>query len=301
MTVTILLATRNGARFLPRQLESYGEQTLADWRVLASDDGSDDATPAILERFRRDNPGRVRLVQGPRTGAADNFLSLIRQAPEADHTAFSDQDDLWLPGKIARAAALLSDPPADRPALYASRVTICDAGLRPAGLSPAPTRPPGFRNALVQNILYGHSIVLNRAATALLRQAAGRGPRVVMHDWWAYQIVTGAGGRIVFDDESHVLYRQHGGNQIGAGPDVTGRLTRLRARRQAGWMTATLAALTQAADLLSPDHRALLDRIAQARAGGRAAFAAACLREGLYRQGPGGRLAPALAALAGRL
>lgn len=301
MTVAILLATRNGARFLARQLDSYGEQTLADWQVLASDDGSDDDTPAILERFRRDHPGRVTLVQGPQTGAAGNFLSLIRQAPPAGYTAFSDQDDLWLPGKIARAVAMLSGLPPDRPALYASRVTICDAALRRLRLSPAPDRPPGFRNALVQNILHGHSIVLNRAAMALLRRAAGRGPQVVMHDWWAYQVVTGAGGRIVFDDESHVLYRQHGGNQVGGGPDVAGRLMRLRARRQAHWMTATLAALAQADDLMSPDHRALLARIAQARATGRTALAATCLREGLYRQGPGGRLAPALAALAGRL
>lgn len=301
MTVTILLATRDGARFLPEQLDSYCEQTWTDWHLLASDDGSDDATPAILDGFRRAHPGRVTLVQGPRTGAADNFLSLIGQVPDTDHTAFSDQDDRWLPDKIARAVAMLSDQPADRPALYASRVTICDAALRPIGLSPAPTRPPGFRNALVQNILHGHSIVLNRAALALLRQAARRGPRVVMHDWWAYQVVTGAGGRIVFDNESRVLYRQHGGNQIGAEPDVTGRLTRLRARRQADWMTANLTALAQAADLLAPDHRALLDRIARARRAGRMAFAAACLRKGLFRQGPGGRLAPALAALAGRL
>lgn len=301
MTVTILLATRNGAHFLPQQLESYEKQTLVDWQVLASDDGSDDATPTILERFRQAHPDRVRLIRGPQTGAADNFLSLIRQVREADHMAFSDQDDLWLPSKIARAVKMLSDLPAGRPALYASRVTICDASLRPIGLSPALTHPPGFRNALVQNILYGHSIVVNRAAIALLQLAAEREPQVAMHDWWAYQVVTGAGGWIVFDNESHVLYRQHGGNHVGAGQDLIGRLMRLRARRQAQWMTATLAALTQAADLLAPEHRALLDRIALARATGRMGFAKACLREGLYRQGPGGRLTPVLAALVGRL
>ncbi|VDS10779.1 Glycosyl transferase family 2 [Paracoccus haematequi] len=301
MTVTILLATRDGAAFLPGQLDSYLGQTLPDWRLLASDDRSRDATPAILERFRRDHPGRVTLAQGPGTGAAANFLSLIRAAPDADHTAFSDQDDLWLPGKIARAVAMLGRVPGDRPALYASRVTVCDRSLRPLRLSPAPDRPPGFRNALVQNILHGHSIVMNRAATALLRQAAARWPDVVMHDWWAYQVVTGAGGRIVFDGESHVLYRQHGGNAVGASQGLGVRLRPLVLRRQAHWMTANLAALAQTADLLAPDRRALLDRLCAARAAGRAAFAAACWREGLCRQGPGGRLAPALAALTGRL
>lgn len=301
MTVAILLATHNGAHFLPEQLDSYLAQTLPGWQLLASDDASGDGTLAILDRFRRDHPGRVALVQGPRQGAAANFLSLIQAAPDADYTAFSDQDDLWLPGKMARAVAMLSGLSPDRPALYASRVTICNRALRPLGLSPGPDRPPSFRNALVQNILHGHSIVCNRAAMALLRQAALRRPVVVMHDWWAYQIVTGARGQIVFDGESQVLYRQHGGNQIGAGHGMGARLRQLAARRQAHWMTANLAALTQAADLLAADHRALLDRILKARSQGRAGFAAACLRDGLYRQGPGGRLVPALAALAGRL
>ena len=301
MTVAILLATRNGERFLPDQLNSYLSQTLTDWHLLASDDASGDGTPAILDQFRRNHPGRVTLVQGPGAGAAANFLSLIRQAPDADHIAFSDQDDLWLPGKIGRAADLLSRLPPDRPALYASRVTTCDRALSPLRLSPGPNRPPSFRNALVQNILHGHSIVCNRAAMALLHQAAGRGPDVVMHDWWAYQVVTGAGGRIVFDGESHVLYRQHGGNQIGAGQGMSVRLRQLAARRQAQWMTTNLAALAQATDLLDQDHRALLERIARARAVGQTAFAKACWREGLYCQGPVGHLAPVLAALVGRL
>lgn len=302
MRVTILLATRNGAAFLPQQLESYGVQGMGDWNLLASDDGSDDATPAILERFRQDHPGRVRLLRGPGAGAAANFLSLIRAAPDAAHTALSDQDDLWLPGKIDRAIAMLDRCPPDRPAVYASRVTVCDRMLVARGLSPAPDRPPGFRNALVQNILHGHTMVLNRAALALLRQAAARGPQVVVHDWWAYQLVTGAGGTVVFDGESRVLYRQHGGNAIGAGPaGPAARLMRLRHGRQAEWMAANLAALARAADLLTPDHRALLDRIARARAAGRVALAWACWHEGIYRQGAGGRLAPALAALAGRL
>lgn len=302
MTVSILLATRDGARFLPDQLASYLAQTLSDWQLLASDDASGDATPAILDRFCRDHPGRVTLVQGPGKGAAANFLSLIQAAPDADHTAFSDQDDLWLPGKIGRAVDMLSRLPPDKPALYASRVTICDRALSPLGLSPGPDRPPGFRNALVQNILHGHSILCNRAAMALLRQAAGRRPHVVMHDWWAYQIVTGAGGRIVFDDESHVLYRQHGGNQIGVRKGMAvGCLLPLQARQQAQWMTTNLAVLMQAADLLDPGHHGMLKRIVEARAAGRLAFAGICLREGLYRQGPGGSLAPAFAALAGQL
>ena len=50
--VAILLATMQGQRYLGEQLASIVGQTHGEWTVHASDDGSGDATPAILERHR---------------------------------------------------------------------------------------------------------------------------------------------------------------------------------------------------------------------------------------------------------
>lgn len=300
MTVAILLATYNGADFLAEQLQSYCAQSCRDWALLASDNGSSDATRDILDRFCRENPGRIRLLSGPRQGAAANFLSLLRQAPDFEHAAFSDQDDFWLEGKLARALDMLGRVPAQVPALYASRVTICDARLRPLSLSPRLRRPAGFRNALVENVLHGHSIVANRPALALLRRAASRTSQVVMHDWWAYQLVSGAGGHIIFDGESHVLYRQHGDNEIGGRRGWGKALLRLTFGRQAEWMDRNLTTLCASADLLGTEHCALVADLVAARRLGRLAFTHACLRGGLYRQRLG-RSGPVLAALAGRL
>src|SRR5699024_3540130 len=101
---------------------------------------------------------------------------------------------VWLAGKLSRALAALQEL-GKAPALYCSRATICDAGLRPLGLTPALRHKPSFRHALVQNLVQGNTAVLNPAAAALARQAAqgaGAGDRarpVVMHDWWLYQLV----------------------------------------------------------------------------------------------------------------
>ena len=38
---------------------------------------------------------------------------------------------------------------------------------------------------------------------------------MVAHDWWAYQLVSGAGGTVIYDPEPFVAYRQHAGNLIG--------------------------------------------------------------------------------------
>ena len=108
--ITVLMATRNGARFLGEQLDSLERQSFADWRLMVSDDGSDDGTWAMLETFLgRIGADRASLFRGPEMGATANFLSLIaRTGPQDGCVAFCDQDDIWLPDKLARAAEALA-------------------------------------------------------------------------------------------------------------------------------------------------------------------------------------------------
>ena len=87
--------------------------------------------------------------------------------------AFADQDDQWLAGKLSRAIAALAAKDPEVPALYCSRTWITDENLRGRRLSPSRPKPPGFANALVQNIAGGNTIVLNGAASKLIAAAAG--------------------------------------------------------------------------------------------------------------------------------
>jgi glycosyltransferase involved in cell wall biosynthesis len=107
--VAILLCTYQGEEFLPAQLNSIATQTHRRWTVWASDDGSRDATPEILARYRIQwGTELIEVVAGPRQGFAVNFVSLIcRPEIAADHYAFADQDDLWEADKLARAIAWL--------------------------------------------------------------------------------------------------------------------------------------------------------------------------------------------------
>ena len=76
------------------------------------------------------------------------------------------------------------------------RVSSTGNGLD-LGLSPFHGRPPGFRNALIQNIAGGHTMVMNRAAREILIDSGVRD--AFLHDWWTYMIVSGAGGRVFYD------------------------------------------------------------------------------------------------------
>jgi len=304
--VTILLGLADGADFLEEQLNSIAAQTHADWSLIVGDDGSEDGSAEIVYRFAAAHPGHsIRLVPGPRAGFQRNFLALLRKVPQrARYVAFCDQDDVWLPEKLARAIAALEKHDPCRPALYGSRTCVTDRSLRVTGRSPDFRRRPSFRNALVQSIAGGNTMVMNRAACDLVATAAARTAEVISHDWWCYQVVSGAGGRMIFDREATVLYRQHGRNAVGAGLGFAARVRRLRRllRGDFGRFTdVNLAALDAAGDLLLPENRRLVADMAAAREA-RALRRCRTFRAlGLYRQTMAGSFALALAVALGRI
>ncbi len=305
--VMILMAVYNGARFLEAQLSSIAAQSHSDWNLLISDDGSTDASRDILTQAAKDMPN-ITCLNGPGQGGTANFMSLICAA--ADHApadswiAFSDQDDVWLPTRLERGIAALQIQDPDQPALYCSRTWITDETLSTRSLSAARPRPLGFRNALVQNVASGNTILLNAAAARLVMQAAQETTRPVVHDWWIYQLISGAGGALVHDDTPSLLYRQHGVNQIGANMGHRARLRRigmLLSGHFRDWNDTNLAALRCSAHRLTVENRALLEQFAAIRMRAIPARVNGIRRLGLYRQSPLSTLALWLAAAAGRL
>lgn len=302
--VAILMGVFDGARFLPAQLDSIAAQRHGNWRLVASDDGSRDASPAILAAFAAAWPGRVQLRRGPGQGFAANYLAMVAaEGGSGDWLAFADQDDVWLPDRLARGVAALA--PFAGPALYGSRSLVATADLARQRPSPRCPRPPSFRNALVQNLSGGNTLLANAAAARLLAAAARAGPAVVAHDWWAYQLIAGAGGRVLHDPEPTVIYRQHGGNAIGAGVGWGPRLRRLRRLADGTfrrWSATNLAALAAAADLLTPEARDVLAEFAALRADPLPWRRLRRLRRlGLYRQTRAASAALWLAVLTGRI
>lgn len=302
--VTILMALYNGAAHLQEQLDSFTAQDHHRWDLLVSDDGSQDTGPAIVARYAKtSNQHAIRLIEGPSRGSARNFLHLLEQAPPGP-VAFSDQDDLWNPDKLSRAMSAVSR--ASGPAIYSARTTICDENLAPLKGARRFKGPFGFRNALVQCATAGNTIVLNAEGAALLRQAAPAAARadIPAHDWWAYQIITGAGGQVLRDDAEVLLYRQHSSNLMGRNDTPLAaavRLQKLFAREFGGWLRRNIAALNGARDLLSDENRRILDSFSEAlqRPGPLAAMR--LKRLGIHRQTRPGTAALMAAAAAGRL
>lgn len=303
--ITILLCTANGAQFLSEQLESYCAQTHQDWSLWISDDGSVDSTGDIIRAFqeRHGRDREIRLVAGPRQGAAANFMSLLchPDLPEGV-VALSDQDDVWLPDKLARAAACLAKAAPDMPLIYGAQSTHVAEDLTPLGASRPPRRAAGFCNALTQNIVSGHSTVLNAAALALVRRA-GIPAEIMFHDWWLYQLISGAGGAVHIDDARVLLYRQHGVNVMGAHRGLrarAGRVAMVLGRTYGQWIHANIQALSRTEALMTPENRHVLETV-QSGLGRGPVSLVHLWRAGLYRQTGVGTALFYMAALLGRL
>ena len=302
--VAILLGTKDGAAFLGDQLQSFADQSHRDWVLVVSDDGSRDATRQMIERFAATQPQRVVIREGPQQGVTANFLSLAADRTiAADIFAFSDQDDVWHPDKLRRALAWLETVPQGTPALYCGRTELMTRDGRCYGHSPLFRRPPSFRNALVQSLGGGNTMVFNRAAKMLIEAVGAHA--VVLHDWWLYQLVAGAGGAVLYDPQPMLKYRQHPQNLFGSNRGGQARLLRIRLMlggRFRDWNERNIAALRRLpAHLITPDNRRALDLFAAARHGTLPQRLARLRRSGVYRQTLVGNLGLLAAALLNRL
>jgi glycosyltransferase involved in cell wall biosynthesis len=286
--VAVLMCTMQGQRFLAEQLNSIATQSHPNWEIWASDDGSDDHTHSILEHYQEHwGEDRLSIHAGPAEGSTANFLSLTCRADiDTEFFAYADQDDIWESDKLERAMKWLQTVPRHIPALYGSRTQLVDERNQYIGYSPLFSRTPSFENALVQNVAGGNTMVFNRAARDLLRRA-GDQVQVVAHDWWAYQVITGCGGRVHYDSYPTVRYRQHDDNQVGANVSLGARLVRLRLLlkgRFRKWTDQNIQALSSIRHLLTDDNRALLDEFAASRNGTTLQRLAGLWNSGVYRQ-----------------
>ncbi len=284
--VAILLSTFDGERYVREQLDSLNAQALRDWLLYWRDDGSTDGTPGLVRAFCATVPS-VEVPASGRVGATGSFLLLLRAAlaGPAECFAFADQDDVWLPQKLANGAAALARVPAERPALFFCARTIVDEALRTLREVPAPAGTIGFPAALTQNVAPGCCMMLNRAAAELVASEAP--PEGSWHDWWAYLLVSAHGGTVVAGKSADILYRQHGGNLVGEAKGFWHRAATVARRGPKPFVSVLrqhLATLQEGSRPLPADVANTVDRLQRAGREGVLARARALRIPGLVRQ-----------------
>jgi glycosyltransferase involved in cell wall biosynthesis len=97
---------RNGAAFLRDALESVLSQTFVDWELIVWDDRSTDASAHIVGEYR---DARIRYFLSPEETSLGKARDCAIREAAGEWLAFLDQDDIWLPHKLAQQMALAAD------------------------------------------------------------------------------------------------------------------------------------------------------------------------------------------------
>ena len=222
--IAVLLATYNGGRYLRAQLDSLFAQEEQDWHLLISDDGSADDTPGILQEYREKYPGRIILAEhsAPTGSSMANFMLLTRLAGNYDYILYCDQDDVWLPQKIGMTLRKMRETEAGEtqvPCLVHTDLAVVDENLQLKKesffySSMLRADRDQLHYLMIQNIVTGCTMMINHALWELAVLPVAEGA-MRMHDGW-FALIAAALGRIGFVDKPTILYRQHGGNVVGA-------------------------------------------------------------------------------------
>ncbi len=234
--VAILLAAYNGMAWLEEQIASILCQQGVELSLYISIDPSTDGTEAwCADLAARHDCVTVLPTEERYGGAARNFYRLIRDVDLAafDFIAFSDQDDIWLPEKLKRAADILAT---GEYCAYSSNVTAFWEDGRSVLLNKA--QPQVTWDHLFEAAGPGCTYVLSRVLARHLKQSMLVNwpmlQQVTLHDWFCYAFARSHGYRWFIDPVPTLWYRQHESNQVGANTGIATLMVRYK-KIHSGW------------------------------------------------------------------
>ena len=206
----ILLSTFNGEEYLGSLLESLVGQENAKCQVIVRDDGSTDRTLQILESFKKALQMEIHVGENLGPDPSFKLLMNLAQDRDFDFLAFCDQDDMWEPSKLRRAAELLDNT---GKSLYSSKRKLIDSTGEFLGIFPSNKIFVSYENSILENVCAGCTIVLKRDHfDKLMRLGLTRIRGRYDHVIYSMSSIL---NQTFFDQESRVFYRIHSDNTVG--------------------------------------------------------------------------------------
>lgn len=213
-TVTVVMSSYNGAKFIKRQIESIYRQKGVNVNCFVRDDGSSDDTLYILSELQKKYVN-LSFVSGENVGWERSFFLALRLAPHADYYAFADQDDVWFDTKIINGINQIVEYAEDEVAMYhCNKVSVTEDFSPLSHQIKRLAYPLNKQNAVIQEYAQGCSIIFNNAAKKLIIK---REPKeTVAHDFWA-GLICFLFGHVVYDDNPYFYHVSYGHNASGEG------------------------------------------------------------------------------------
>lgn len=203
--ISVCLASYNGELYIREQLNSILSQLGVDDEIIISDDSSNDGTIKVIQSY--DDPRIILLESMPGTkklGVVKNFERAIRHA-SGDYIFLSDQDDIWLEGKVTSVIDALQNN-----LLVVTDCRVVDLHLQEINKSFFQLRRSG--KGVIKNILKNSYLGCCMAFQKELLEVALPFPnKIAMHDIWLGCLADTL-GQAYFIEQPFLLYRRHGKN-----------------------------------------------------------------------------------------
>ncbi len=240
--VSVILTTYNRADLVGRALKSVLAQTLADLEVIVVDDGSSDRTREVITQFA--DP-RVHYIFQENRGLAGARNTGVRAARGA-YIAFLDDDDEYLPTKLAQQVPALDAHP-EYDVVY-SDVYLCDAVGKPLRLVVDALGRGSLPTGMVlEALVYGNFLVSN--APLVRRECFSEArlfdERLRMFEDWDFWVRLACEALFLYQPGAVACYRMHAAMMSRNRERMWGGALAVRRKIQAMPQFATLSRAAQ--------------------------------------------------------
>lgn len=205
--VSVVMPTRNRASFLHRAIRSVLEQTETHLELMVVDDASSDETQEILAQYARTDP-RVSCVRNAIAAGGGGARNVGIRSSSGAWVAFIDDDDEWLPEKLARQLALLAEYPAAVACSCGFEQHFPSGNVRTIRLQ----ERPSLDDLLIGSVLGGASMCL--CSRDVLEKIGGYDTSLRSGQDWDLWTRLREQGEIVVCREVLVRYQAHDGPRI---------------------------------------------------------------------------------------
>ena len=281
--IAVLMSTYNGEKYLKQQIDSILNQE-GDFLIdlYVRDDGSRDNTIRILEDYKVEN--KLNWYNGENLKPGKSFLHLLKNCGAYDYYAFADQDDYWESNKLQRGINALKR--IEKPALYCSNAKLVNEKLEPLGRNVYKSQPKtDFKTVICAGGLLGCTMIFNdKLAEAVKRNEEY--PQMVLHDFYLVALCVSIDGKVIYDSEPTMKYRQHSNNVVGVSHGImgtlVGRIKDMIYKEPVGIANQAGGILKDYGQYITPDKRKWLNRVENYKKSIISRAALACTRETKY-------------------
>lgn len=214
--ISVCMATFNGENYLRQQISSILEQLSPDDELIISDDGSTDGTIAVIDSFADSRIKLVHNFQGH--GVNSNFQNALSLA-SGEYIFLSDQDDVWLPGKVEKCITALQN--ADL-VLHDANITDNSLNTQNKSLFSELHIKEGFVPNFIRNRFTGCCMAFRKEILSYVSPIPDNGK--FLHDQWI-GLLASVKGKVTFLDEAMILFRRHDANASSAGTKSSKSIT----------------------------------------------------------------------------